>query len=260
MQVCLSLPQAKRFTDTPQPSATPGPTIAPSAAPTPAPTSAENNDDSENNPQAGTTASRTTDATDAPRTTKAVSIPSNAFPGGVNIISPNTRFGISQYYAIKPSVSSTVTWVWNYTSLYKTPAHIDVVATMASTAGGLNPSPFTLSSNMSFAKTQTFEWDTGEYAKTSGMPTGVYTLQIYDADLPGGPTAVPQGGRLAPFNGWQFGVYTPAAYYVVEPAMQCVTCNAAGGSMERLAWGTLFGTVALTVGTMAWFTGAVGVW
>lgn len=169
---------------------------------------------------------------------------------------PNTQFGGSQYYA----VGATATWVWNYTSLLRTPAHIDVVATVSATAGILQPSPFTLTTNMSFEPTVTFKWDTGAYAEESALPVGLYNLQIYDADNTAGVSAYPWPGKLAPFQLFKFGVYTPQPYYVLTPEFQCATCNAAGGKMERLAWGTLAGFVGITIGTMLWFTGISGVW
>lgn len=201
----------------------------------------------------------TTGAHTTARTTATEAIVTNGYPGGVNILKPNTQFGGSQYYAVESSVESTVTWVWNYTSLAKPPSHIDVVATMASSAGGLNPSPFTLGSNLSFAKTQTFMWDTGEYAATSSIPNGIYTLNIFDADAAGGATAIPKAGGLTPFRSWNFGVYSPLPYYALE-GITCITCNAAGGQMEKLVWGTLVGTVGIAMGTMAWFAGIAGLW
>lgn len=176
------------------------------------------------------------------------------------MIKPNTQFGGSQYYAISSGVESTVTLVWNYTKVVKTPAHIDVVATMASSSGGTNPTAYTLSSNMSFDATQTFEWDTGKWASKSNMPNGIYTLNIFDADAPGGATAIPKAGQLAPFSQYMFGVYSPLPYVVAEPTMQCATCNAAGGKMDKLAWGTLLGTTSIAIGTMTWFTGLAGIW
>lgn len=128
---------------------------------------------------------------------------------------------------------------------------------MLSSAGGVNPSPFTIAGNMSYEKTQTLTWDTGKYAETSLMPSGSYTLQIFDAA--GGPTVAPQPGSLAPFQGLRFGVYQPAPYFVYE-GISCITCNAAGGKMEKLVWGMLLGTVGVAMGTMVWFTGLAGLW
>ena len=154
-------------------------------------------------------------------------------------------------------VGTTATWVWNYTSLLRTPKAIDVLATVS--ASGIQVNAFTLTQNMSFDPTQTLKWDTGAFASESLLPVGTYTLIVYDADVTGGVTAIPRPGYLGTWEQFYFGMYTPQPYVGLENPYVCATCNAAGGKMERLTWTMLGGVVGVTIASFIWFAGLSGV-
>ncbi|KAJ6262804.1 hypothetical protein Dda_1361 [Drechslerella dactyloides] len=123
-------------------------------------------------------------------------------PGGVVIQTPITTSG-SLYYKI----GQTVTFGWNYTSLSISPSAVNVAAFCSD-----NSQTYTIAQNLSIAKPSIL-WDTGSYAPKNDQPPlamGIYTLLIYDEAS--AVTAAPTAGRLAAFNGFKFGMYTPKPY------------------------------------------------
>ncbi|KAK6341755.1 hypothetical protein TWF696_008818 [Orbilia brochopaga] len=135
-------------------------------------------------------------------------------PGGVVIQTPITTSG-SYYYKI----GQTVTLGWNYTSLSISPSAVNVAAFCSD-----NSQTYTIAQNLSIAKPSIL-WDTGSYAPKDGQPPlamGIYTLLIYDEAA--AVTAAPTAGRLAAFNGFKFGMYTPKPNIPLEE-FDCPTCN-----------------------------------
>ncbi|KAL9088427.1 MAG: hypothetical protein Q9159_003127, partial [Coniocarpon cinnabarinum] len=107
----------------------------------------------------------------------------------------------------------------------------------------------------------TFTWDTGKYAnETSALPVGTYTLMIYDAGQSDGVSATASGGYLAAFNQFRFGMYTGQPATSLATPFQCATCNAANSRLDREILWVVFGTAAVTVGSLmgfVWNWGAV---
>lgn len=167
------------------------------------------------------------------------------------MITPAATLGAPYY-----KVDETITWVWNYTSLARNPAAIDILASFQPT-NGVSPTPFTLALNETFEATQTFKWDTGKYTSATGpLPIGTYTLVIYDADAPGGVSATASPGHLGVWEQFSFGMYTKQASTldVTYAEIVCATCNSANG-LQKMTIGALLATAGITVATFSWFTG-----
>ncbi|KAK6543238.1 hypothetical protein TWF694_000006 [Orbilia ellipsospora] len=162
----------------------------------------------------------------SPKTTaKGTFIDPRLPPGGVVIQTPVTTSG-SQYYKI----GQTITIGWNYTSLIISPSAVNVEAFCSD-----NSQTYTIAQNVSIAKPSVI-WDTGSYAPKNDQPPlamGIYTLLIYDEKS--AMTAVPAAGNLAPFNGFQFGMYTPKPYTPLAD-FDCPTCEISSAhSLDILA-------------------------
>ncbi|KAI9655018.1 MAG: hypothetical protein M1831_004978 [Alyxoria varia] len=205
---------------------------------------------------ARSTANRSgSDSSDSEESSSDVDIDPQDRPASVNMLTPGST-DASSYY----KVSNTITWEWEYEDLKAKPSAIDVLATVSPSASGPAPSAFTLTTNMTYEATQTFKWDTGEYAdKTSALPVGTYTLIIYDADQPKGVSATPKAGYLQPYEQFRFGMYTPQAYTSLSNQYVCATCNAAMGKGEQVALSFVFGMAMVTVGSFTWFAGMWGI-
>lgn len=163
--------------------------------------------------------------------------------GGVVMVTPATTAGSLNLYKI----GYNVTWGWNYTNLQGTPTAIDILVSVSTTA------TFTLTQNMTFETPGAYTWDTGKYNSEhvgNQLPTDEYTLVIYDAD--GSATSIAEAGYLAPYNGFEFGLYAPGTPTPLNE-WHCATCSAALGSSERRAIGTVVVMCALTVLSFTWF-------
>ncbi|XXG96577.1 hypothetical protein Hte_002864 [Hypoxylon texense] len=161
------------------------------------------------------------------------------------MITPATTAGTTLYRIGDPT---PITWVWNYTSLQGTPTAIDVlVACSTATA------TWTLTQNMTFEPTATFTWDTQKYAESavaSPLLVAQYTLMIYDADSSVSATAEP--GYLAPYDGFQFGMYTSRPYEDLGE-WKCATCSGALGDGERQALGFAVSMSIITILSFTWY-------
>lgn len=168
------------------------------------------------------------------------------------MITPAATGASSAYY----SVGSTVTWAWNYTNLVNPPQAINILATVSPAPGQGAPSPFTIDTNVTWNKIQNYTWDTGAFADKTALPNNIYTLIVYDADVEGGVTAIPNPGSLGVNKQFHFGMYNGAKYTALTNPYICATCNSAMGQTERLTiWGIL-AMAGVTVVSFSWF--AVG--
>jgi hypothetical protein len=163
------------------------------------------------------------------------------------MVTPAATLG-SQLYKI----GDNITWAWNYTNLLAPPTAIDVLVTISSTQ------VWTLTQNMTFSTDGAFTWDTHDYAATAvGTPllTDLYTLVIYDAQS--AVTAQGEAGYLAPYEGFQFGMYQTQTYTPL-PQWVCATCNAAISDTERRVLGFALTMSIITVLSFTWFVTGLG--
>ncbi|KAI0104184.1 hypothetical protein GGR51DRAFT_234658 [Nemania sp. FL0031] len=172
--------------------------------------------------------------------------------GGVAMISPPTTSAMPLY---RIDNTDPITWKWNYTSLQGTPSAIDVLISCSKATA-----TWTLTQNMTFAPTATFTWDSNKYQQEqigNQLPVEQYTLLIFDAD--GSPTDTAEPGYLAPYAGFQFGLYTSKPYSNLNE-WKCVTCSAApGGPLDRQALGFAVTMTMFTVLSFTWYvTGITG--
>ncbi len=155
----------------------------------------------------------------------------------------------STFYKIENP--TPITWVWNYTKVQADPTAIDVLVSVSNTNV---KATWTLTQNMTFEEPQaTFTWDTLKYQTEhveKKLITEKYTLVIYDSD--GNPTSNAEAGYLAPFNGFQFGLYTTLPYHNLSE-WDCVTCSAASGDLDRKAIGFAVSMSAITILSFTWY-------
>ncbi|KAI8957114.1 hypothetical protein F5Y11DRAFT_352886 [Daldinia sp. FL1419] len=239
---------------------------SPESTPTPTPTKADDKDsspdDAKTTEDAKTTAAdsdepQTTNLNTAVITTKAgghgntTAKPTHKTfdpqdgAGGVAMITPATTAGSTLYRIGDPT---PITWVWNYTSLQGTPTAIDVLVS-CSTASAT----WTLTQNMTFEPTATFTWDTEKYSESavaSPLLVAQYTLLIHDSDSSADATA--EAGYLAPFDGFQFGLYTARPYEDLGQ-WKCATCSGALGDVDRQAIGFAITMSIITVLSFTWY-------
>lgn len=164
------------------------------------------------------------------------------------MITPATTDGTQLYKIENPT---PITWVWNYTSLQGKPNAIDVVVSCSTASAS-----WTLTQNMTFEPTATFHWDTKKFQEKNveqQLLTEMYTLIIYDSESSISATA--EAGYLAPFDGFQFGLYTGQPYSDLNE-WSCVTCNGAG--LVGQALGFVFTMGIITVLSFTWFVAGFG--
>lgn len=147
-----------------------------------------------------------------------------------------------------------ITWGWNYTNLQGTPTAIDVLISCAAVSR-----TWTLTQNMTFATAATFKFDTKKYKEENpkdSLRTDIYKLLIHDADKDFKDAAEP--GYLAPFSGFQFGLYEPQEYISIEDGWQCATCSGAMSDVDKRALGGAMVMSVVTVLSFTWFVVGVG--
>lgn len=165
--------------------------------------------------------------------------------GGVAMITPATTDGTTLYRIGDPT---PITWVWNYTSLQGTPSAIDVLVSCSTATA-----TWTLTQNMTFEPTATFTWDTLKYSESaiaSPLLVAQYTLIIYDSES--SPDATAEAGYLAPFDGFQFGMYTSRPYQDLGE-WKCATCSGALGAADRQALGFVVSMSIITILSFTWY-------
>ncbi|KAI1186866.1 hypothetical protein F5B17DRAFT_344194 [Nemania serpens] len=170
--------------------------------------------------------------------------------GGVAMISPPTTSAMPLY---RIDDTDPITWKWNYTSLQGKPTAIDVLISCSRATA-----TWTLTQNMTFAPTATFTWDSNKFQQEqigNQLPVEQYTLLVYDAA--GSFTDTPEPGYLAPYAGFQFGLYTSKPYSDLNQ-WKCITCSAApGGPLDRQALGFAVSMTLITVLSFTWYVTGV---
>ncbi|KAJ8119964.1 hypothetical protein ONZ43_g3204 [Nemania bipapillata] len=211
--------------------------------------SSQSDDDSETT--TGKTTTGTTTKGSSSKTTKTSGSKHTSYnaldpAGGVAMISPPTTSAMPLY---RIDNTDPITWKWNYTSLQGTPSAIDVLISCSKATA-----TWTLTQNMTFAPTATFTWDSNKFQQEqigSQLPVELYTLIIYDAE--GSVTDTAEPGYLAPYSGFQFGLYTSKPYTSLNE-WKCVTCSAApGGPLDRQALGFAVTMTMFTVLSFTWY-------
>lgn len=168
---------------------------------------------------------------------------------GVVMVTPAITAGTQLY-----KIGDYITWGWNYTNLQGTPTAIDLYVKCSEVA-----QPWTLTQNMSYAEVGAYTWDTNQFQKdhaTAPLLTEQYTLVIADAD--GGISATPEPGYLAPYSGFQFGLYTKQAYTDSGDGWQCASCSGAMSGLDNRAVSVAVVTSVATVVGFTWFVAGFG--
>ncbi|KAI8952057.1 hypothetical protein F4801DRAFT_253871 [Xylaria longipes] len=166
--------------------------------------------------------------------------------GGVSMIEPPVTAAMTLY---RIDNTEPITWKWNYTSLQGKPSAIDVLISCSKVT-----STWTLTQNMTFAPTATFTWDSNKFQQEqigNQLPVEKYTLLIHDSET--SFTDTPDPGYLAPYAGFQFGLYTAKPYSNLN-SWKCLTCSAApGGPLDRQVLGFALTMTLLTVLSFTWY-------
>jgi hypothetical protein len=183
--------------------------------------------------------------TSAPKHTE---FPADLPPGGADMITPSTVAGSTVLYKI----GNEVEWAWNYTSLRGTPTAIDVLISCATAS-----ETWTLSSNMSFATSVNFTWDTTKERDDTEKPllTELYTLIIKDSDAE--ISDAPEAGYLGAYSGFTFGLYAPQPYTPMAD-WKCIACDSAAPSLNSQAVGLAFFMSMISVLSFTWFVTGFG--
>lgn len=169
-------------------------------------------------------------------------------PGGVDMITPTAVAASTALYKI----GTEIEWAWNYTSLRGTPTAIDVLVSCATAS-----ETWTLSSNMSFATSVNFTWDTTKERDDTEKPllTELYTLIVKDSDAEISDT--PEAGYLGAAMGFTFGLYAPQPYTAM-PDWKCIACDSGAPSLGSEALGMAFMMSFITVLSFTWFVTGFG--
>ncbi|KAJ2984576.1 hypothetical protein NUW58_g5989 [Xylaria curta] len=170
--------------------------------------------------------------------------------GGVAMIDPAITAAFTMY---RIDNTEDITWKWNYTSLQGKPSAVDVLISCSKATA-----TWTLTQNMTFAPTATFTWNSNEFQQKqigNQLPVEKYTLLVHDSE--GSFTDTPEPGYLAPYAGFQFGLYTAKPYKDLGE-WKCATCSAApGGPLDRQALGFAISMTLLTVLSFTWYVTGV---
>ena len=133
-----------------------------------------------------------------------IDIPATAPAGGLTITQPPQT--ATSYYKIAPS--QNVTFGWNFTSLYVTPASLTVSAACENG----NTYPVGPTDGIIPGTATEVVWDLWAYNQANpAHPLAVasYTLEIWGDQ---GKDAVASAGQLMPNDNLRFALYSPASY------------------------------------------------
>ncbi|KAI5480420.1 hypothetical protein MNV49_000995 [Pseudohyphozyma bogoriensis] len=157
-----------------------------------------------------------------------VSIPSTAAAGGLVYTQPAATAAASY---IKIMSGNYVTFGWNYTSLYVTPASLTFVAYCSANSYTYPVGPTT---GIPGATSQ-YVWDPWGYQQSAGaipFAQASYTLKVWDER---GADAVATGGYFYGSNTVvNFAMYSPAAYTPLASGWTCVACSSAMGLLGNI--------------------------
>lgn len=168
--------------------------------------------------------------------------------GGVEMVTPTTIAGSTALYKI----GNEIEWAWNYTSLRGSPNAIDVLVSCATAS-----ETWTLTSNMSFATSVNFTWDTTKERDDTEKPllTELYTLIVKDSEAEISDT--PEAGYLGVYMGFTFGLYAPQEYTSM-PNWKCIACDSAAPSLGNQALSLAFMMSLISVLSFTWFVTGLG--
>lgn len=168
--------------------------------------------------------------------------------GGVEMLTPTAIAASTALYKI----GNEIEWAWNYTSLRGPPNAIDVLVSCATAS-----ETWTLTSNMSFATSVNFTWDTTKERDDTEKPllTELYTLIVKDSDAE--MSDAPEAGYLGVYSGFTFGLYAPQPYTPM-PDWKCVACNSAAPGLDSQALGFAVTMSLISVLSFTWFVTGLG--
>jgi hypothetical protein len=168
--------------------------------------------------------------------------------GGVEMLTPTQIAGSTPLYKI----GNEIEWAWNYTSLLGTPTAVDVLVSCATAS-----ETWTLSSNMSFATSVNFTWDTTKQRDDTEQPllTELYTLIVKDSDAEISDS--PEAGYLGAYSGFTFGLYAPQPYTPMAD-WKCIACDSAAPSLNSQALGLAVFMSLISVLSFTWFVTGLG--
>jgi hypothetical protein len=130
-----------------------------------------------------------------------LSIPATAPAGGLTITQPpqaSTSF-------FKIASGQPITFGWNLTSLYSTPAHLTVSAYCPE-----NNNQYSIAVLPGTATEVVWDvWSYNQANQATPLAALQYQLEIYDDR---GPGAIPAGGLFSPNSALKFALYTPQPY------------------------------------------------
>ncbi|PCH45084.1 hypothetical protein WOLCODRAFT_27226 [Wolfiporia cocos MD-104 SS10] len=152
-----------------------------------------------------------------------ISIPATAAAGGLTITKPPQT--ATSYYKIAPS--NTITFAWNFTSLYVTPSSL----TLSAVCDNGNTYPVGPTDGIIPGSATSVTWDLWSYQQAhSSTPLAVatYTLEIWGDQ---GKNAAESPGYLSTNSDLQFALYSPQPYTPLS-SWTCPGCNVSG------AWST----------------------
>jgi len=168
--------------------------------------------------------------------------------GGVSVQQPTSLPGTTPLVMI----GDHVTWAWNYTSLLGKPTAIDVLVSCS-----VATETWTLTSNMTFATSVSYVWDTSIQENNVEDPllTELYTLIIKDTDASITEPAEP--GYLGAYTGYTFGMYEGIKYTPL-PEWHCTGCSAGNSLFDRSSLGLALGMSVVTFVSFTWFVTGMG--
>ncbi|THH08742.1 hypothetical protein EW146_g8899 [Bondarzewia mesenterica] len=152
-----------------------------------------------------------------------ISIPQTAAAGGLTITSP-PQTSVA-FFKLAPS--QPITFAWNFTSLYSTPAHL----TLSAVCDNGITYPVGPTDGIIPGTATSVVWDAWGFQESnpaSPLPQATYTLNIFDERGPGVARAP---GLFSPNNNLKFALYTPQPYtpissgeyfYVLGSAFICI--------------------------------------
>ncbi|GJN69517.1 hypothetical protein VFPFJ_06241 [Purpureocillium lilacinum] len=170
-------------------------------------------------------------------------------PGGVSMLTPAPNLQATPLYKI----GDDVTWSWNYTSLQGTPTAVDVLVSCS-----VASNTWTLTSNMTFATSVNYVWETKEEAGSVQNPllTEMYTLIVKDSDTQ--ITSAPEPGYLGTWQQFRFGLYAPQPYVPYSEWKCPGQCSSGSSLFDRQAIGLAVSMSVVTFLSFTWFVAGLG--
>lgn len=150
------------------------------------------------------------------QTSSKLVIPSTAAVGGLTITQPPAT-SVS-FFKIAPS--NQITFAWNFTSLYSTPAHL----TISAICDNGNTYPVGPTDGIIDGTATSVVWDPFSYDQANPntpLAQSTYTLSIWDDR---GRTAARAPGLFQPTAGLTFALYKPQSYTPLASGQSTPAC------------------------------------